>query len=187
MPVANRLICVDTSRLHVSLATDSRQWGISASPTPIQPLHPDTFSATPSADCHNPTYQWYKNGTAIAGATNAVCIASLFNADHISVIVHCKGTCIYPDTAVSNSLTTVNVKNVENVNNLIVWPNPANSILNIQAHVRIETIELFNMLGQCMLSQTAASENASVNIKGLPAGIYLLRLNKQYTQRVRIE
>ena len=158
---------------------------ITSQPSVIIPLHTDTFTANVS-NCTNPTYQWYRNGVAINGATMNPYITSLFNSDIITIAVHCTG-CASPDSALSNSLTTGIGSLQSSNNNIKIWPNPVNSILYIQADVRIETIELFNVVGQCLLLQTAASEKASLNIKGLPPGIYLLRLNKQYTQRVTIE
>ena len=101
---------------------------ISSSPGIIIPGHVDTFTAT--TNCGGATYQWYKNGIAIPGATNNPYLTLLATGDIISVKLHCNG-CANPDTALSNSLTTVNVETLGNPVNIKIYPNPFTNELNI--------------------------------------------------------
>ena len=67
-----------------------------------------TFTATPTNGGGSPTYQWYKGGVAISGATSATYTTStLTNGNVISCVLTNSAGC--PTTATSNSLTiTVN-------------------------------------------------------------------------------
>lgn len=64
---------------------------------------------------------------------------------------------------------------VENNNTLSIYPNPATSVLNVNAE-GYSTIELVNMLGQVVYSANATS-NMQVNVSNLDNGVYFVRLN----------
>ncbi len=65
-----------------------------------------TFAATPTQGGVTPTYQWYKNGLAIVGATSAFYTgANWANADVISCAMTSNATCPLPATVTSNRIT----------------------------------------------------------------------------------
>ena len=89
-------------------------------------------------------------------------------------------------TQVITSLTT----GLDDVNNsdVIVYPNPANDAIFIGGVERIEGVELFTIKGEKVNAQL--SENRSLNINGLKAGLYQLRIyleSKISEQKVLIE
>jgi len=53
----------------------------------------------------------------------------------------------------------------------------ANSNLSLKANLPIESIQLFNMLGQEVVSQKLANTNEIVNISSLETGIYIVNVN----------
>lgn len=65
-----------------------------------------TFTATPTNGGSGPTYQWYKNGSQISGATSsAYTTNSLSNNDQIDVIMTSNSACVSTTQATSNTLT----------------------------------------------------------------------------------
>ncbi|XZF12450.1 M43 family zinc metalloprotease [Chitinophagaceae bacterium MMS25-I14] len=66
-----------------------------------------TFTATP-VNGGTPGYQWYVNGTAVPGATNATYSSSSFtNGNTVYVVMTPAGVCVSPATATSNTITVV--------------------------------------------------------------------------------
>ncbi|MQP23993.1 T9SS type A sorting domain-containing protein, partial [Flavobacterium sp. LMO8] len=70
----------------------------------------------------------------------------------------------------NNTLTSENF----NLNNLEValYPNPVNDILNIETALDIQTVEIYNIQGQKVLS----SNQKQINVSDLAAGMYMVRI-----------
>ncbi len=63
----------------------------------------DTFWASGSGGSAALTYRWYRNGTAVSGATNPTwSTSSLSDNDSVWVVVHSAAPCAIPDSARSN-------------------------------------------------------------------------------------
>lgn len=60
-------------------------------------------------------------------------------------------------------------------NTVSIYPNPATSILNVNAN-GYNTVEIINMLGQVVYS-TTMTDNAQINVRSLNNGVYFVRLN----------
>ena len=59
-----------------------------------------------------------------------------------------------------------------------IFPQPANEHLTIQSQNRIGTCELFNIVGEKILSLRSEGRNEiTINVSSLPAGIYILRVH----------
>lgn len=59
---------------------------------------------------------------------------------------------------------------------VVAYPNPANDILNIQAEGSISSIEIMNVLGQTLLTSKGNSNREQIDISGLSAGNYFVRV-----------
>lgn len=57
-----------------------------------------------------------------------------------------------------------------------IYPNPASSVLHINTEKSNYSIQLFNNLGQLVLSQPGNAGLQQVNVSGLSRGVYLIRL-----------
>jgi Domain of unknown function (DUF2436). len=77
------------------------------------------------------------------------------------------------EVALSNS-TGLNELEDTQVN---VYPNPANSTLYVNATSNINKIEVFNMLGQNVMTVAVNDNNASINTSNLSTGMYMLKLH----------
>ncbi|AFL81427.1 hypothetical protein Aeqsu_1954 [Aequorivita sublithincola DSM 14238] len=59
---------------------------------------------------------------------------------------------------------------------IIAYPNPASDILNIQAEGSISSIEVMNLLGQRLLISKGNSNRQQIEISGLSAGNYFVKV-----------
>ncbi|MFP9099429.1 T9SS type A sorting domain-containing protein [Flavobacterium sp. RHBU_24] len=91
---------------------------------------------------------------------------------------------IITNTAVTAFTEALAVKDFKQ-ENIKVYPNPANGILNIDAANKIISIAIYNHLGQRVLS---AKETSTINIAALPEGVYVMTLQDDngtvYTQKI---
>jgi len=58
-----------------------------------------------------------------------------------------------------------------------VFPNPTKAVINVEINSAVDgnlTIDIMNMLGQTIATQTMVSHKASVDVASLPAGTYLV-------------
>ena len=63
----------------------------------------------------------------------------------------------------------------ESLVTLNVYPNPASDVLNISAQNTINTVEIFNVLGQKVITMQVENTSAEINVSNLNAGIYLIK------------
>ena len=88
---------------------------------------------------------------------------------------------IIDDLAFSNTPLGINTLNNELLE-VSIFPNPANSVLNIELLVfnnETTTIEMANALGQIVLSETLHTKNSTLKTNNLISGIYFLTLTNK--------
>jgi len=71
--------------------------------------------------------------------------------------------------------------NEQTVEGLVVYPNPTQNVLNIEAASAISSVEVLNVLGQVMISEKATSNNTQLDISRLSAGTYFARVTVEDT------
>ena len=79
--------------------------------------------------------------------------------------------------------TTVGIDNLNNANDVQVYPNPTNNLLHINNVKDDISYRLQNIVGQCIQMGTFQHANNDLNLQELPAGIYLLELTNAIGQR----
>ncbi len=128
-----------------------------------------TISGTLLSTTTFTVYEWYENGIAITGATG-----QSLNITHngaYSVMVTDSNGC--SGMSAIDTIMNVDVVNVTTGKKEIeVYPNPANSILHIDADVNVD-IRILGLDGKIMLTQNEAKE---INISQLPDAVYIVRL-----------
>ena len=67
---------------------------------------------------------------------------------------------------------------------IMLYPNPANDIFNIEAETDISSIEIMNVLGQTLISTKESGNKQQINISGLSAGNYFVKVTTGSTNRV---
>ncbi|GEQ87061.1 hypothetical protein ULMS_25690 [Patiriisocius marinistellae] len=67
-----------------------------------------------------------------------------------------------------------------NISNITIYPNPANTQLNI-SNADNSTIEIYNILGQVMMTKSNISLNEALNVSQLVTGTYLVKISNGTT------
>ena len=60
---------------------------------------------------------------------------------------------------------------------LSVFPNPSNGIINIQSAYKLNSVNIYNMIGNLVMVRNISSNQAILNIETLTNGVYFLELN----------
>jgi uncharacterized repeat protein (TIGR01451 family) len=81
---------------------------------------------------------------------------------------------IVTNTTENNFEFPVRVKQTDIEPAFAVYPNPGNGLFLIKDKRNIQTVEVFNLLGEQVLRQTHAGQ---INLTMFPAGIYTARIN----------
>ncbi|MGN6568031.1 MAG: SBBP repeat-containing protein [Flavipsychrobacter sp.] len=160
---------------------------ITASPSSVTtPGQTITYTATVTNGGTAPTYQWYKNGVLIPGATtNPYATNNVNNGDVMSCTVVSNAQCVSPNTATGSS-ARLGVEITEGASIASMYPNPNNGNFTVTANFngaqpKEATIEVLNVVGQVVYTETVQVVNNSLkeNIKlnsELPNGMYILKL-----------
>ncbi len=75
----------------------------------------------------------------------------------------------------------------ENNIQVSVYPNPATSVLYIQADIENYYVKLISSSGKVIKKYSSCSLSTSIDLNGCPAGIYLLSINDEYLKKIMIE
>ncbi len=57
-----------------------------------------------------------------------------------------------------------------------MYPNPANSVLNVNAASAIENVAIYSLLGQEVLSKSSSDNSVSLDVSGLQSGVYIVKV-----------
>lgn len=75
--------------------------------------------------------------------------------------------------------TVLAVNEAAKKNTVSFYPNPVVDYLYINNDSRIKDVEVYNVSGQKILSETINAEKGSVDMRRAPAGIYILKVNTE--------
>ncbi|XZF13068.1 GEVED domain-containing protein [Chitinophagaceae bacterium MMS25-I14] len=125
-------------------------------------------------------YQWYESSTAIPGATNAS--YTITHDGYYQVA----GTDANGCNAMSAQawIQHLGVKNVTlAAKDINIYPNPANSIVHIDAPVPVN-VTVQNLQGQTVMQQNAINE---INISSIADGIYMVQVKDKDGNLIKTE
>ena len=74
--------------------------------------------------------------------------------------------------------------NDNSIEGLVVYPNPAKDMLNINAQTEITSVEVINVLGQVMLSEKSVATDIQMDMSSLSSGTYFVRINSENNSTV---
>ena len=67
----------------------------------------------------------------------------------------------------------------------VIYPNPVNDKLTVEAQEALGTIEIYNLMGSRVFSQTDCANKVEINTADLPAGIYFIRMTNPKASETR--
>ena len=126
------------------------------------------------------TYQWYKNGVPVSGATDSVLnLTSVSAADSGEYYCEIKNSNNYTVKSNAAKLTTTPASVSDVARNTIIqlYPNPAKNKLFIPVNTTdLHSIVIMSMDGK-RLMQTETIPESGLDISQLPAGMYILKIS----------
>ena len=116
------------------------------------------------------SYQWYYFGSPISGATFSVFNAQTMGTGEYQVEVTNQNDC----SNISDIYTYVlSIDDIE-IDNLEVFPNPANRLISIEVKGKTD-IKIFDLMGKVVLSKNEISHPIQLDISHLKNGIYFVQ------------
>ena len=122
-------------------------------------------------------YQWLDcedNLSQISGATNQT-FAAQVNGSYALLIS--LGDCV--DTSDCVNIKNVGINGLTNENTVLIYPNPNNGFFQIQSDELIQSIRVFNSLGQTVYANSYHSQSTKqIDLSvSLAAGLYLVEID----------
>lgn len=151
MPIASFTYTqTDATFNFTSTSTDATSWKWFFGDT-------DFFPFISGDTTENPTHTYATTGTF----TVYLIVSNECGSDTISQTV---------------TITTLSINN-PTINGMTVYPNPAYNYIIIETRNHPNTqIEIFDITGKCILSQTLLNTNSSINITSFAKGFYFLKI-----------
>ena len=76
----------------------------------------------------------------------------------------------------SITATSLGLEDVNTSSNFTYFPNPVNNVLSIKAQASIDSITVYNMLGQTVVRSTPNTTTTAVDMSGLQTGAYFVQV-----------
>jgi Secretion system C-terminal sorting domain len=73
---------------------------------------------------------------------------------------------------------------MQNKAQIAVFPNPTNDILKINSSETIKNLKITDVLGKIVLEKTENNTETTIYVENLPKGVYFLRVNDVFTQKI---
>ena len=73
--------------------------------------------------------------------------------------------------------TSLSLNDVSTVSNFTFFPNPVNNVLTIKAQASIDSITVYNMLGQTVVRSTPNTNDCTVDMSLLQSGAYFVQVS----------
>ncbi len=73
----------------------------------------------------------------------------------------------------------------QSANSLVIYPNPVNDKLTVEAQESIGTVEIYNLMGAKVYSQKNCTNKVEINTADLQSGIYFIRMTNDKVSETR--
>ncbi len=127
------------------------------------------------------SWQWYKGGAAIDGATDPT--YTVLENETYSVVVTGPDGCT---DSTSYRVNNVSVASLANDKHIRIYPNPASGAVHIDAP-GMASVSIKGIDGKTLLQHKASGHHCTIDISGLTPGIYILEITDHSGTPVRLE
>ena len=130
--------------------------------------------------------QTYENATQVVEPTDATndeewltqhIDLSAFVNQNVQIAIKCISDADEYLFGVTNFTVTDEVAVKEYDNNISVYPNPANNVINVNATSNISNVEVYTITGQKVGDFTANSTHTAISTSNLTSGLYLMKIH----------
>ena len=158
-----------------SITTNTVHVNVRPTPVPLIAFSGNKFSTYG----YYARYQWYINTVTIPGATTKTVREVGLGSYRVMV------TDTFGCTKLSDaySLNTLSVNEVTGINEVIIYPNPSNGILHIDAAWEVNGT-VSSMEGKVVMQ---FNQQKDIDISSLPQGLYIVMLYDQNNTRLHVE
>ncbi|RZJ73602.1 Calx-beta domain-containing protein [Flavobacterium sp.] len=118
------------------------------------------------------TYQWFTCSTlAIAGETGQTFTPTVVGDYYVVITV---GECSVTSDCIS--VTELGTRDLGHAK-FKVYPNPVNDILNVEYTDQLSEVQVFNIIGQIVISKNVSATSTQLDMTRLPAGTFLVKVS----------
>ena len=89
-----------------------------------------------------------------------------------TTIQHCFGTCDYDGTCSSVVVPPTGIN--DRIDNVVIYPNPANNILNISSSEIIQKVEVLDVVGRVIVSKILNNSDYILDVSNLNSNVYFI-------------
>ncbi|HXU25837.1 MAG TPA: T9SS type A sorting domain-containing protein [Bacteroidia bacterium] len=141
-----------------------------------------------------------KAATALTAVTYSTNFATTYKADSATFVVPSTGTYVLgfegtnalPTKQAFISIDDINVtdlgftgiKTLTNSADLAIYPNPTTGLLNVTTTAATATIEIFNVIGQSVMTKSLTNGANTIDISNLSNGVYSIQIKQNNTLTV---
>ncbi len=174
LSVRNEFGCLNIKRLDLTI--NKAPHVTITGETHLLPGGSTTLTAV--SDEENVNYRWYKNNSAtpLENYTNTLQLNNV--TENVDIYLQTTNT---NNCMAENWVTVTSTVGIDDVDALQVnvYPNPASRFLTVESASAMSSVEVFNALGQKVIANTIEGTHTQLDLSGLTAGNYTLRIVSQ--------
>jgi len=136
-------------------------------------------------------FQNISNAGQYSGATNDSLIVSNTTVTNNGQLFRCiaySGNCSDTSNVITLSVTTLGINEAAVNNSFKVYPNPANSQINVQINANLigSIFTITDQIGKTVLSGKLTNENSTIELGDLSGGVYLFSIGNNAKQTFKV-
>ena len=146
-----------------------------------------TFNSSITFCGSSPTYQWYRNGVLIPGATNISYTTTVSDDDTFYNVANCNIPCATTSIDTSNDivihadyLLNTEISSITNqLNEISLYPNPTSKTIHIAGMISWTKFRLLSIAGVIIKEGILQKGLNDIEMDGCASGVYMIQLTTE--------